>query len=51
VLMNLVGATGGALSGVLLALVGFGGLNAIAGLLVVPTLLFALGSARSRAGI
>lgn len=50
VLMNLVGATGGALSGVLLALIGFGGLNAIAGLLVVPTLIFALGSARSRAG-
>lgn len=36
--MGLVGATGGALSGVLLGLIGFGGLNAVAGLLLVPTL-------------
>jgi len=40
--MNLVGAAGGALSGVLLALIGFGGLNAVAGALILPTLLFTL---------
>ncbi len=46
--MNLVGAAGAALSGVLLALVGFGGLNAIAGLLVLPTLVFAVQAAGRR---
>ncbi len=46
-LMNLVGAAGGALSGVLLALIGFGGLNAVAAILVVPTVLFCLAAARS----
>lgn len=46
--MNLVGAAGGALSGVLLALVGFGGLNAVAAALVVPTLLFAFIAHRAR---
>ncbi|MDQ3733663.1 MAG: MFS transporter [Actinomycetota bacterium] len=49
-LMNLVGAAGAALSGVLLALVGFGGLNAVAGLLVLPPLIFAVAPARSRVG-
>ncbi|MBA3798519.1 MAG: MFS transporter [Geodermatophilaceae bacterium] len=47
-LMNLVGAAGGALSGVLLALVGFGGLNAVAGLLIAPTLFFAVTGRRQR---
>lgn len=37
-LMNLVGAAGGGLSGVVLGLQGYGGLNAIAVLLVLPTL-------------
>lgn len=45
-LMNLVGATGGALSGLALALIGFGGLNAAAMLLVVPTLWFAFVAVR-----
>jgi len=45
--MNLVGAAGGALSGVALGLIGFGGLNAAAGILIVPTLVFAI-SARRR---
>ncbi|CAN5256413.1 MFS transporter [soil metagenome] len=40
--MNLVGAAGGALSGVALALIGFGGLNAVSGVLIVPTLAFAV---------
>lgn len=44
--MNLVGAAGGALSGVLLAFIGFGGLNAVAGALILPTLLFAVTAVR-----
>lgn len=44
--MNLVGAAGGALSGVALALIGFGGLNAVSGALILPTLVFALISVR-----
>ncbi|MDQ4039195.1 MAG: MFS transporter [Actinomycetota bacterium] len=44
--MNLVGAAGGALSGVLLALVGFGGLNAVAAALILPTLLWAFPARR-----
>lgn len=46
--MNLVGAAGGALSGVLLAMIGFGGLNAVAAALVVPTLWFAFLGHRAR---
>jgi len=45
--MNLVGAAGGALSGVLLAMIGFGGLNAVAGALLVPTVIFALTARRA----
>lgn len=45
--MNLVGAAGGALSGVLLGLIGFGGLNAVAGILILPTLLFAVAVRRT----
>lgn len=41
-LMNLVGAAGGALSGGLLALYGYGGLNAAAAVLVLPVSAFAL---------
>ncbi len=40
--MNLVGAAGGALSGVALAQIGFGGLNAVAAALILPTLLFSV---------
>ncbi|MFC5724974.1 MFS transporter [Streptomyces gamaensis] len=41
-LMNLVGAAGGALSGGLLALAGYGGLNAAAAVLLVPVSALAL---------
>lgn len=44
--MNLVGAAGGALSGVLLALIGFGGLNAVACLMTLPILVFAVSAGR-----
>ena len=40
--MNLGGAAAGAMSGVLLSLVGFGGLNAFAGVFVVPVVVLAL---------
>lgn len=49
-LMNLVGAAGGALSGVFLAWIGFQGLNAVAGILVLPTVLFAVAALRSPDG-
>jgi len=45
--MNLVGAAGGAGSGVLLTVLGFGGLNAVAGALVIPTLWFAFAAHRA----
>ena len=41
-LMNLMGASGGATSGALLAIGGFSGLNLAAGLLIVPVLAMAL---------
>lgn len=41
-LMNLVGAFGAAASGVVLALIGFGGLNAVATVLVLPVLVLAV---------
>jgi len=44
--MNLVGAAGGGLSGVLLGLIGFGGLSAVMGAMVLPTLVFALTARR-----
>jgi predicted MFS family arabinose efflux permease len=44
--MNVAGALGGAASGVLLAAVGYGGLNAVSAALAVPVVLLAL---RSRA--
>lgn len=48
-LMNLVAATGGGLSGVVLGLQGYGGLNALAVLLVVPTVvLLAIERLRAR---
>lgn len=47
VVMNLVGAAGGAMSGVILAMIDFSGLNAVAGLLVVPTVVFAAAATRS----
>jgi MFS family permease len=37
-LMNLMGAVGGGLSGVILGVIGFPGLNAVAGLLVIPVI-------------
>jgi len=40
-LMNLVGAFGAAVSGVLMALVGFGGLTAVAAVVVLPVLVLA----------
>lgn len=40
-LMNLAGASGGAVSGVVLAQLGYAGLNALAGMLVVPVVLLA----------
>lgn len=40
--MNLMGAVGGALSGVILGVIGFPGLNAVAGLLVVPVVVLAV---------
>lgn len=46
-LMNLMGAGGAALSGVLMAVVGFGGLNAVAVLLVVPVLVLAARAGRT----
>lgn len=47
VVMNLVGAAGGALSGVILGLIDFSGLNAVAGVLVVPTVVFAVAAVQS----
>jgi len=44
--MNLVGAGGAALSGVLVAGIGFGGLNVAVGVLILPTLIFALTATR-----
>lgn len=41
-LMNLVGACGAALSGVVMALIGFGGLAGVAALLVAPVLVLAV---------
>lgn len=41
-LMNLTGAAGGALAGIVLSLVAFGGLSLVAGLLVLPVLLLAI---------
>ncbi|MDQ3054918.1 MAG: MFS transporter, partial [Actinomycetota bacterium] len=46
--MNLVGAAGGALSGVALGQIGFGGLNAVAAALILPTVLFSVRAARQR---
>ncbi len=46
--MNLVGAAGGALSGVALGQIGFGGLNAVAAALILPTVLFAVSAGRRR---
>lgn len=44
--MNLVGAAGGGLSGVALAEIGFGGLNAVAAVLILPTVLFLVSAVR-----
>jgi MFS family permease len=41
-LMNLVGAFGAAASGVVMAVLGYGGVNAVAALIVLPVLLLAL---------
>jgi MFS family permease len=41
-LMNLVGASGAAASGVVMAVLGYGGVNAVAALIVLPVLLLAL---------
>ncbi|MET7301517.1 MFS transporter [Embleya sp. NPDC005575] len=53
-LMNLAGAAGGAVSGSILGLAGYGGLNLVAGFLTVPVLCvaagFALGRSRRPAG-
>ncbi|MEU0935057.1 MFS transporter [Embleya sp. NPDC005971] len=53
-LMNLAGAAGGAVSGSVLGLAGYGGLNLVAGFLTVPVLCvaagFALGRSRRPAG-
>lgn len=46
--MNLAGALGGALSGVVLAAIGYSGLNALALILVIAATLLALRFARSR---
>ena len=46
-LMNLVGAFGAAASGVVMALLGFGGLNALAAVIVLPVLVFAFRARRS----
>ncbi|MDI2124864.1 MFS transporter [Yinghuangia seranimata] len=48
-LMNLAGAAGGALSGSVLAAAGYGGLNAAAGLVVLPVLAVVSGYALGRA--
>ena len=48
-LMNLMGALGGASSGVVLAGVGYGGLNALAGLLIIPVVVLSLRRLTSRA--
>ncbi|MGW1836661.1 MFS transporter [Streptomyces sp. NPDC002067] len=48
-LMNLAGAAGGAVAGGLVALIGYGGLNAAAALLTLPVLALALGP-RARTG-
>ncbi|NUU24328.1 MAG: MFS transporter, partial [Streptomycetaceae bacterium] len=47
-LMNLAGAGGGALSGTMLSATGYGGLNAAAGLIVVPVLAVVAGYALGR---
>lgn len=47
-LMNLAGAGGGALSGTVLSATGYGGLNAAAGLIVVPVLAVVAGYALGR---
>lgn len=44
--MNLMGAAGGALSGVALGQIGFGGLNAVAAALILPTVLFSVSALR-----
>lgn len=41
-LMNLMGALGGGMSGVVLGVIGFSGLNAVAGLLVIPVVALSL---------
>lgn len=46
-LMNLVGAFGAAASGVVMALLGFGGLNALAAVIVLPVLVLAVRARRS----
>lgn len=46
-LMNLVGAFGAAASGVVMAVLGFGGLNALAALIVAPVLVVAVLARRS----
>jgi len=46
-LMNLVGAFGAAASGVVMALLGFGGLNAVAAVIVLPVLVLAVRARRS----
>jgi MFS family permease len=48
-LMNLTGAVGGALSGVILGTIGFPGLNAIAGLLVIPVVALSVRRLATRA--
>lgn len=47
-LMNLMGALGGGLSGVILGAIGFPGLNAVAGVLVVPVVVLAVRRIRLR---
>ncbi|MGC0415692.1 MFS transporter [Embleya sp. AB8] len=49
-LMNLAGAVGGAASGTVLGLAGYGGLNLVAGLVTAPVLCVAAGFALGRSG-
>ncbi len=49
--MGLCGASGGALAGVVLAASGYGALNGLAGLLVVPVVLLVLAARSSSGGV